>query len=205
MEDALLRHPFRARNRAEPILLRCGRVVHAPKFTHARDYTGLRRLTFRRRCAPMLPAAAPCSHACCRIPGRSVVPAIRGLGGAQVRQHGFHDVRPGRSREHRYVGDRHRLRVRAPRNGTDVARHLARRQLADADRQHAARIAACDRGVCGRILLPVVAIRMNFISGKSAMSCSAYSSLCCTPDGMKFSASGQGRAAAADLPENRGS
>ena len=70
MEDALLRHPFRARNRAEPILLRCGRVVHAPKFTHARDYTGLRRLTFRRRCAPMLPAAAPCSHACCRIPGR---------------------------------------------------------------------------------------------------------------------------------------
>ena len=29
----------------------------------------------------MLPAAAPCSHACCRIPGRSVGFAIRGLGG----------------------------------------------------------------------------------------------------------------------------
>ena len=41
VEGALLRHPFRAWNRAAPILLRCGRVVHAPKFTHARDYTGL--------------------------------------------------------------------------------------------------------------------------------------------------------------------
>lgn len=57
-------------------------VFHTPKFTHARDYTD--------------------------DPPKLVSAVSRRLRGAQVRQHGFHDVRSGRSREYRHVGDRHR-------------------------------------------------------------------------------------------------
>ncbi len=71
--------------------------------------------------------------------------------------------------------------VEKPDNGR-FCPHLARRELADADGQHTPRIAASDLGVCGRVFCPSSPIRMNFMSGKSAMSCSAYSSLCCTPE-----------------------
>lgn len=69
----------------------------------------------------------------------------------------FHQIRAGRSREYRDIGDRDRLRDRTPRNGAEIAGDFAWRQLPDADRQHTPWVSACDRGVRGRIPLPVIA------------------------------------------------